>query len=163
VRGERLPLTLTLSARGEGIRFGFLSPPGERIEVRGLTEKPTDLSMTTAPVTNISSPWLNRFAWLLAGLTFVLIVAGASVTSNRAGLAVPDWPTSYGYPLLQFPMAKMVGGIFYEHGHRLIASLVGLLTLVMAVWLLRVEPRRGVRYLGLAALAAVILQGSWVG
>ena len=104
-------------------------------------------------------PWLHRFACLLAAGTFLLIVAGASVTSNRAGLSVPDWPTSYGYPLLQFPFSKMVGGIFYEHGHRLIASAVGLLTLILAVWLLRAEQRCGVRYLGLAALGAVLLQG----
>jgi len=102
---------------------------------------------------------LHRFACLLAGLTFLLIVAGASVTSNRAGLAVPDWPTTYGQFMFLFPMSKWVGNIFYEHGHRLIASAVGMLTVVLAFWLVRAEPRRWVRRLGIGALAVVIAQG----
>jgi protoheme IX farnesyltransferase len=106
---------------------------------------------------------LHRFARLLALATFVLIVAGALVTSNRAGLAVPDWPTTYGYSMFTFPLSKMVGGIFYEHGHRLIASTVGLLTIILAVWILRVESRRWVRFLGIGALATVIAQGIFGG
>jgi cytochrome c oxidase assembly protein subunit 15 len=102
---------------------------------------------------------LHCFAWLLAFATFVLIVAGASVTSNRAGLAVPDWPTTYGEFMFSFPTSKWVGNILYEHGHRLIASAVGMLTIVLAVWLVRAEPRRWVRRLGIAALAVVIAQG----
>lgn len=104
-------------------------------------------------------PWLHRFACLLAGATFLLIVAGASVTSHRAGLSVPDWPTTYGQFMFSFPMSKWVGNIFYEHGHRLIASVVGMLTVVLAFWLVRAEPRRWVRRLGIAAVAAVIAQG----
>lgn len=106
-----------------------------------------------------SHHWLHRFACFLAFATFILIVAGASVTSNRAGLAVPDWPTTYGQFMFSFPMSKWVGNIFYEHGHRLIASTVGILTVVLAIWLVRAEPRRGVRCLGIAALAVVIAQG----
>ena len=97
---------------------------------------------------------LNRFAWLTAGATLLLLVAGALVTSNDAGLAVPDWPLSYGTW-----MPPMVGNILYEHGHRMVATFVGLLTIILAVWLWRSEPRRWVRRLGLAALAAVVLQG----
>jgi len=104
-------------------------------------------------------PWLHRFAWLTAGATFLLILAGASVTSNRAGLSVPDWPTTYGQFMFSFPRSKMVGGIFYEHGHRMIASVVGMLTIVLALWLVKAEPRRWVRRLGIGALAAVIAQG----
>jgi protoheme IX farnesyltransferase len=89
----------------------------------------------------------------------MLLVAGASVTSNRAGLAVPDWPTTYGQFMFTFPYSKWAGNIFYEHGHRLIASAVGLLAIVLAAWLLRAEPRPWVKRLGLAALAAVIAQG----
>lgn len=100
------------------------------------------------------SAGLNRFAWLTAGATLLLLVAGALVTSNDAGLAVPDWPLSYGKV-----MPPMVGNIFYEHGHRMVATLVGLLTIVLAVWLWRREPRRGVRRLGLVALGVIILQG----
>lgn len=103
--------------------------------------------------------WLHRFAWLTAFATFVLIVAGASVTSNRAGLAVPDWPTTYGHFMFSFPLSKMVGGIFYEHGHRMIASGVGIMTIILALWLVRADKRRWVRRLGIIALAAVIAQG----
>lgn len=106
-----------------------------------------------------SNRWLHRFAWLLACATFILIVAGASVTSHRAGLAVPDWPTTYGQFMFSFPMSKWVGNILYEHGHRLIASTVGVLTILLAVWLVRAEPRPWVRWLGIAALAVVIAQG----
>lgn len=103
--------------------------------------------------------WLHRFACLTAFATFFLIVAGASVTSNRAGLAVPDWPTTYDQPMFRFPVANMVGGIFYEHGHRLIASVVGLLTAVLALWTFFGQRNRSVRRLGTAALAAVLAQG----
>tara|TARA_B100001123_G_scaffold28900_1_gene30600 strand:+ start:3972 stop:4961 length:990 start_codon:yes stop_codon:yes gene_type:complete len=99
-------------------------------------------------------PWLHRFAWFTAGCTFVLIVAGGLVTSTGSGLSVPDWPLSYGTL-----MPPMVAGIFYEHGHRMIASFVGLLTVCLAVWVWRVEPRRWVRLLSLAALVAVVVQG----
>jgi heme a synthase len=104
--------------------------------------------------------WLHRFACLLAFGTFILIVAGANVTSHRAGLAVPDWPTTYGQFMFSFPMSKWVGNIFYEHGHRLIASTVGMLTTILAIWLVRVEARRWVRRLGIAALVVVIAQGA---
>jgi len=100
------------------------------------------------------SPGLHRFAVFTACCIFFLLVAGALVTSNDAGLAVPDWPLSYGS--LTPPM---VGGIFYEHGHRMIATFVGILTIILAVWLWRREPRRWVRRLGLLALGAVIAQG----
>jgi len=95
-----------------------------------------------------------RFATLTAIATLFLLIAGGMVTSTDAGLAVPDWPRSYG---TWFP--PMVGGILYEHGHRMIAALVGLMILVQAAWLWKLEPRRWVRRLGYAALAAVILQG----
>jgi len=103
--------------------------------------------------------WVHRFACVLASATFLLIIAGASVTSHRAGLSVPDWPTTYGQFMFSFPTSKWVGNIFYEHGHRLIASVVGMFTVVLAIWLVRVEPRRWVRRLGIAAVAAVIAQG----
>ncbi len=97
---------------------------------------------------------LHRFAVFTAACTFLLLVAGALVTSNDAGLAVPDWPLSYGSVA-----PPMVGGIFYEHSHRVMATFVGILTIVLAVWLWRSEPRRWVRRLGLIALGAVIAQG----
>jgi heme a synthase len=98
--------------------------------------------------------WRHRWGLLTVGATLALIFVGGLVTSTGSGLAVPDWPLSYG-----MLMPPMVGGVFYEHGHRMVASAVGLLTLVLAVWTARRESRRGVRRLAWAALLAVVLQG----
>jgi heme a synthase len=103
--------------------------------------------------------WLHRYAQFVSAATVLLIVAGGLVTSTGSGLAVPDWPTSYGWNMFTFPMKHMVGGIFYEHGHRLIASAVGFLTIILSLWLWKTEPRRWMRVLGFTALAAVCLQG----
>lgn len=97
--------------------------------------------------------WLHRYAVLVASSTFVLVIAGGLVTSTGSGLAVPDWPLSYG---MYFP--PMVGGIFYEHGHRMIAGVVGILTMILGLWLWRSEPRVWVRRLGAAAVVAVLAQ-----
>jgi len=102
---------------------------------------------------------LHRFSQFLVACTVVLILAGSLVTSHDAGLSVPDWPTSYGWNMFTFPPSMWVANIFYEHGHRLIASTVGLLTIVLAVWLWMAESRRWLRWLGVAALGAVIAQG----
>src|SRR3954466_12146448 len=102
------------------------------------------------------NPALHRFAKFLAGLTFLLIAAGALVTSNDAGLAVPDWPTSFG-SLWRIP--HMVGGVKFEHGHRMLAELVGLLSIGLAAWLWRSDERRWMKWLGVIALGAVIGQG----
>lgn len=98
--------------------------------------------------------WLHRYAIVLAVCTLFLLVAGASVTSNEAGLSVPDWPLSYGKV-----MPEMTGGVFYEHGHRMIATLVGFLTILMAIFLWRTDDRRWMRMLGIFALLAFIAQG----
>src|SRR6266545_4713705 len=97
---------------------------------------------------------IHRFAVLVACATFFLIVAGALVTSHDAGLATPDWPLSNGQV---FP--RMVGNLFWEHGHRLVATTVGLLTIALVIYLFRSEKRRWVRRLGLVALGTVIAQG----
>jgi heme a synthase len=102
---------------------------------------------------------LHLFAALVALSTAILIFAGGLVTSTGSGLSVPDWPSTYGWFMFTFPLEKMVGGIFYEHSHRLIASGVGFLIAVLALWLWRAEPRGWVRRLGFVALAAVITQG----
>jgi heme a synthase len=102
---------------------------------------------------------LPLFAALVAASTGALIFAGGLVTSTGSGLAVPDWPNTYGWFMWTFPLSKMVGGIFYEHLHRLVASTVGFLIVVLAIWLYRAEPRPWVRRLGYFALAAVITQG----
>src|SRR4051812_30823546 len=102
---------------------------------------------------------LPLFAALVAASTAALIFAGGLVTSTGSGLSVPDWPNTYGWFMWASPVSKMVGGIFYEHLHRLIASTVGFLIVVLAIWLYRAEPRRWVRRLGYIALGAVITQG----
>ena len=102
---------------------------------------------------------LHRFATFVAGCTVLLILAGSLVTSHGAGLSVPDWPTSYGWNMFTFPPSMWVANIFYEHGHRLVATTVGVLTIILAAWLWIAEPRRWLRSLGIAALAAVIAQG----
>jgi heme a synthase len=99
-------------------------------------------------------PGLYRWSILLAFCTLLLVVAGGLVTSRDAGLSVPDWPLSYGQL-----MPPMEGGILYEHGHRMVATTVGILTIVSMVWLFRAERRRWLRWLGVVALLAVILQG----
>lgn len=107
----------------------------------------------------MANAWLHRLALTTAGTTLFLLFVGALVTSKGAGLAVPDWPTTFGHNMFLFPWARMVDGVFYEHSHRLVASGVGFLTLVLAVCLWLREPRAWVRGLGLAALALVIVQG----
>ena len=96
---------------------------------------------------------LHRYAGFNAVWTFFLIFAGGMVTSTGSGLAVPDWPLSFG---MLFP--PMQGGVFYEHGHRMIAGVAGFLTLGLAIWLKLVEGRAWVRQLGYAALLLVIVQ-----
>jgi cytochrome c oxidase assembly protein subunit 15 len=102
---------------------------------------------------------LNVFAWFTAVATLLLICSGGMVTSKGVGLAVPDWPTTFGYNMFLFPVSKWIGGIFFEHTHRLIASAVGFLTIILTTWLWRSEPRTWVRNLGVIALGAVVLQG----
>ena len=97
---------------------------------------------------------LHAYALTVAIATGCLLFIGGLVTSTGSGLAVPDWPLSFGQV---FP--RMTGGVLFEHGHRLAASTVGVLTVILAVWLARAEPRRWVRRLGIAALLAVVAQG----
>ena len=111
------------------------------------------------PLKSLAQPY-NRahhvFAVFTACATFVLIVAGALVTSRDAGLSVPDWPTTFGSI---YKMPHMVGGVKFEHGHRMIAEFTGLLTIILAVWTWRTERRRWLRILALAAPVTVIAQG----
>jgi cytochrome c oxidase assembly protein subunit 15 len=101
----------------------------------------------------------HRLACVTALATLVLIVAGGLVTNTGAALAVPDWPTTFGHNMFLFPWAGMVGGVFYEHSHRLLGAAVGLLTVALAaaVWL--TEARRWVRLVAAAAVVAVCVQG----
>ena len=106
-----------------------------------------------------SSKIVHRLAVLTALCTIPLLFVGGLVTTKGAGLAVPDWPTTFGYNPFLYPWSMMVGNIFYEHSHRLVAAAVGLLTVVLAVALWLGEKQRWLRRLGAAALALVIAQG----
>jgi heme a synthase len=116
------------------------------------------LESSTA-IADRGSKWLHRFAWFTLIATLFLICSGGMVTSKGVGLAVPDWPTTFGYNMFLFPVSQWVGGIFFEHTHRLIASTVGFLTIILAVWIWKTDSRRWMRTLGWSALGAVILQG----
>jgi len=121
--------------------------------------QPTSRNSAVIPKFREYSKWLNRFAWLTCVATLLLICSGGMVTSKNVGLAVPDWPTTFGYNMFLFPISKWVGGILFEHTHRLMGSLVGFLTIILAVWLWLGEDRRWVRRLGVIAMVGVILQG----
>jgi heme a synthase len=97
--------------------------------------------------------WLHRYLLFLTFATLCLITAGALVTSNDYGLAVPDWPKSYGVW-----MPQMIGGVIYEHGHRMIAGFVGMLTVILALWMGFTVKRKWLRNLGFIALLSVIAQ-----
>jgi heme a synthase len=125
---------------------------------RGFNFRQTRFSSPVTPAVPYR-PWLFRFAALTALGTLALIGIGGLVTSHGAGMAVPDWPTSYGYNMFLFPISLWKGGIFYEHTHRLFASFVGLLTTILAVWIALVEERRWMKILGGAAFLLVVLQG----
>ncbi|PLX25074.1 MAG: hypothetical protein C0600_12415 [Ignavibacteria bacterium] len=110
---------------------------------------------------NISSSqrWLHRIAIVLAVGTIVLIAKGGLVHSAGAGLSVPDWPTTYGENMFTYPVEKWTGGIVYEHGHRLIASGIGMLMIIITAWVWIGDKRRWLRWLSVSALLAVIVQG----
>src|SRR5512139_2716975 len=103
--------------------------------------------------------WAHALALTTATATLLLIFVGGVVTNTGSGLAVPDWPTTFGYNMFLYPWSKMIGGIFFEHSHRLVASTVGLLTIALALAFWFYEQRRWLRWLGIAALALVIAQG----
>ncbi|MEK6236181.1 MAG: COX15/CtaA family protein [Planctomycetales bacterium] len=108
------------------------------------------------------SPWPNRMAWLLVAATFVLMCVGALVTTLKAGLAVPDWPTTFGFGMFSYPLSTWWNGslkVFVEHGHRLMGSLVGMITIALVVVVWRCDSRNWVRATSVLALFAVIVQG----
>jgi len=103
--------------------------------------------------------WPAAFARVAIAATLLLLAVGGLVTSKEAGLAVVDWPNSFGYNMFLYPFSRMTGPIYYEHAHRLFGALVGLTTLVLALLLWRLEPRRWVRRIGWLALVMVVIQG----
>jgi heme a synthase len=120
-----------------------------------------DDSLRTSRSSSLPLPkrLLHWYAVASAASVSLLICSGGLVTSHEAGMAVPDWPNTFGYNLFLFPISRWVGGVFFEHTHRLIASTVGLLTVMLCVALFLIEKRRWVKVLGVVAVAAVIVQG----
>ncbi len=102
---------------------------------------------------------LHAFSILTTVTTFVLLASGGLVTSHGVGMAVPDWPTTFGYNMFALPWDRWTGGVFFEHSHRVLASGVGLLTVILAVWTWLADPRRWVRVLVISAVIGVVLQG----
>src|ERR1043165_4509809 len=115
--------------------------------------------IATSP--NRVSPWPHRLAVVLACATFPLVWVGGLVTTTDSGMAVPDWPNTYGYNLFLYPWQTWLLGpwdLFIEHGHRLLGASVGIITIFLVATVWRKEPRAWVRWLSLAALVCVILQ-----
>src|SRR4051812_27385078 len=102
---------------------------------------------------------LHIIALLTACATFPLIFMGGLVTSHQAGMSVPDWPNSYGYNMFLFPPKLWIGGILYEHTHRLMGTVVGMLSIALAATAWKLEERRWARWLAYSVLLAVIFQG----
>src|SRR5690349_20301162 len=98
------------------------------------------------PPANRYNPGLHTIAVLTALATFPLIFMGGLVSSHGAGLAVPDWPNSYGYNMFLFPPRLWIGGILYEHTHRLMGTVVGLLAIILVIWAWLTERRGGARW-----------------
>jgi cytochrome c oxidase assembly protein subunit 15 len=103
--------------------------------------------------------WTAAMARVAIAATLLLLAVGGLVTSKAAGLAVVDWPNSYGYNMFLYPLSRMTGGIYYEHAHRLFGALVGLTTLALAILLQRLDPRRSVRRIAWIAFGLVVVQG----
>jgi len=111
------------------------------------------------PVFDLQKRLLHWYAIFVAASVLVLICSGGLVTSHGAGMAVPDWPNSFGYNMFLFPISRWVGGVLFEHTHRLIASGVGLLTIALCILTWVIEDRRWVKWLATIAVLVVIVQG----
>src|SRR5205809_3016809 len=142
------PTATALTALRAGVGWRSEAATGSDLSGRGTAVARSD------PMAPRSGSGLHRLAVATAGATLVLLLLGGLVTSTGSGLAVPDWPLSFGQV---FP--PMVGGVLFEHGHRLAATAVGCLTVVLALWTVVGDARASVRALGLLALLAVVLQG----
>ncbi len=150
---------LSSSGTATGLPSVLLWLPGSILlgAVVGASGAAVGAQVPCAP--DVAINWTAILAHVTAFATMVLLAIGGLVTSNEAGLAVVDWPNSFGYNMFAYPLSRMTGGVYYEHAHRLFGSLVGLTTVALAVHLQRVEERQWVRGLGWTALCAVVVQG----
>ncbi len=169
-----------IAASDERSRFSSANP-SEYVNPKSEIRNPKSAFPVQSEIRNPKSqivfrPWLHAYAVLLVVATFLLLILGGTVTSKGAGLAVPDWPTTFNYHMFLFPTDMWKGNIFWEHLHRLVASGVGLMTIVMAIWLWHAEAPRDesslgshsglpsshrpwLRWVGVATLVLVIAQG----
>lgn len=147
------------SIEGASLPAAALWVPGSVLATIGICGVGAALAPRAPEPRRREIAWPARFAWVACAATLALLTLGGIVTGFEAGLAVPDWPNSYGYNMFLYPLAKMTGGIFFEHSHRLLGTLVGLATLALATYVQCVEPRRWVRRLAWVAFAAVVVQG----
>jgi cytochrome c oxidase assembly protein subunit 15 len=151
--------------RRSGFAFSLMSPVSFNKPLAGGSCDPPHPG--PLPKEREANPWLRRYAWFTALATFILIAIGGLVTSHNAGMAVPDWPNSYGYNMFLFPVSKWVGGILYEHTHRLWASVVGVLVVGLTRWLGGRSSRLPLALVGLAEMLAggifLQLDGDWKG
>jgi len=139
-------LLMVLGFLGVGLAMGMLGGAMARLMPPVQPARPRD--------------WLARFAWVTVATAAPLLFIGGLVTSTNSGMAVPDWPTTYGSNMFLYPLgAGTRPDVFFEHSHRLFGTLVGLATLTLTIWTLARERRRGVVILAIAALVLVILQG----
>jgi cytochrome c oxidase assembly protein subunit 15 len=156
---------LVLGSFLSGNRPGELVPsaawwiPGSVVVSALLAGLGAELGRRARPARAGTPDWRAGFVRVAAAATLLLLAVGGLVTSTESGLAVVDWPNSFGYNMFLYPFSRMTGGIYYEHAHRLFGALVGLTTLVLAFFLQRVEPRAWVRRFAFAILALVIVQG----
>jgi cytochrome c oxidase assembly protein subunit 15 len=147
------------AGRAQGVPSAVLWLPGSLVLGAALGTAGAALGSRSRKDGATVPSWTGAFATVATVATLLQLLVGGVVTGNAAGLAVVDWPNSFGYNMFLYPLSRMTGGIYYEHAHRLFGSLVGLTTLVLAIHLVRAERRSGVKRLALLALLVVIVQG----
>ena len=149
---------LTSSSAGAVTPSALLWVPGSVLAIAGLAAISSEIG-ARRPIAGAGRNWTGLFAKVAMLATFLLVVAGGLVTSNEAGLAVVDWPNTFGYNMFLYPLSRMTGGIFYEHAHRLFGALVGLTTIGLAIRLWRRDERGWVQRLATIAVGLVVIQG----
>jgi cytochrome c oxidase assembly protein subunit 15 len=152
--------SLLAAADGSGVRpSALLWIPGSVLAVAVLAGATSAVGSRGPAERLVTTDWTAVLSKVAVAATFLLVVAGGLVTSQEAGLAVVDWPNTFGYNMFLYPLSRMTGGIYYEHAHRLFGALVGLTVIALAVQLWRVESRRWVRRAALLAVGLVVVQG----
>jgi cytochrome c oxidase assembly protein subunit 15 len=151
--------SLLVSADG-GVRpSAWLWIPGSILVIAALAGAAAAFGSRSAAEVGDDTEWTALLSKVAVAATFLLVIAGGLVTSQEAGLAVVDWPNTFGYNMFLYPLSRMTGGIYYEHAHRLFGALVGLTTVALAIQLWRMERHRPLRGLGVFAVVLVVFQG----